>query len=97
MDQKYLELIRMAPTVLRLIGSISEITGVNKSVPKLIDTVAYTLEQVNIPEAVEEMQKLKSLVELMVQETREPTDDEWQVFKSRSDIAHEAIQAVDLD
>ncbi len=96
MDKKYLELIALAPTVIRLIGTVSKMTGMNTTIPKLTNIVADTIESVNIPAAIEELQELKSLIELMVAETREPTDAEWATFQRRSDMAHEAIQAVDL-
>ena len=46
--------------------------------------------------AQSELQALTTQVETMVNEDREPTAEEWQALKGRSDAAHDAIQNADL-
>lgn len=41
----------------------------------------------------QEMQQLKTKVETIVAEGREPTEAEWAELQARSDAAHAAIQA----
>ncbi len=84
----------MIANITELIAEATRTVGVNSSVPKFLGIFANILR--HTAPAVDDLMKLRELIKQMVNETREPTQDEWDALLTRSDIAHYAIQGVDL-
>lgn len=96
-NEKYEDLLKLVPGVLQAIGVAAQLAGAAPAVPRILATASAVIESFDIPAAIAEMKKLKSLVELMVQESREPTEAEWESLQIRADAAYDAIMAVNLD
>lgn len=88
-------LLQMLPQIISLISEASKLIPSAGAVPRYLDILAVLVGQGT--KAYDELVALKGLVKLMVQEKREPTDDEWTSWQVRSDIAHDAIQNYDIE
>ena len=72
----------------------SNSVGAQPAIPRWLDMIAAIIERG--AESAAELNILKMQIQTMVQEDREPTEDEWASLQERSDAAHDAIQSVDL-
>ena len=88
-------LLRMLPQVISVISEASKLIPAAGAVPKYLDILALLVGKGAV--AYAELIELKDLVVTMVQQKREPTDDEWITMVARSDIAHARIQAYDFN
>lgn len=68
--------------------------GVRPDIPKYLDMLAAIVERGGV--AKEELVALKAHINQMVAEDREPTQEEWDTLRGRSDDAHATIQNADL-
>ncbi len=90
-----LKTMKQLPALLDAIAAASSLTGASPAVGKYL-TLASALLRAG-SKAYDELHSLTKLVNVMVHENREPTDDEWASLAIRSKIAHEAIQGYDID
>lgn len=73
-----------------LLGGMKEGDPRFVAVAKILGMVsALTADSIKARDA---LMALRAQVELMAEENRPPTDEEWAALKARSDAAHQAIQ-----
>ncbi len=87
-------LLQLAPQLLNLVALASETAG-QPTIARYL-TLAGALFQQGV-RAYADLVALKDMVQTMVREEREPTADEWNAFKQRSDVAHSVIQSYNID
>ena len=80
--------------VLSALARASNQVGAQPAIPRYLDMLAAIIERG--AEGAAELNVLKMHIQMMVQDDREPTEDEWADLQGRSDAAHDAIQSVDL-
>lgn len=77
--------------LLLAIGAAAEVEGIsNDTVRKYIGIAAQLVQQGGT--AREQIRELTEHVQQMVDEDRDPTEDEWAGLSERSDAAHRIIQ-----
>lgn len=80
-----------------LFGVLARATGreeVAPAIPRWLSMIQAFIERGNATKV--ELNALKAQIVQMVNEGREPTDEEWSALQARSDAAHDAIQSADL-
>jgi|SRR5882672_336522 len=85
----------MLPQVINLVAAAVQYAGVNPAVPKFLGVLAQISAQGEA--AYDALTQLKDLVVRMIAEGREPTDDEWEALRIRSEVASDTIQSYDFD
>ncbi len=91
-SNKWLELVQQS---LALASEVSKISNASGALPKWLALASAVIGQGVA--AWDDLKSLKSLVELMVSEQREPTAEEWATYQMRSDAAHQVIQGYDIE
>lgn len=90
--------LTLLPMVIQLISLAAQTLpagSMGGSIPKYLNLLATIVGQG--AKAYDQLTHLRDLVVLMVQEKREPTEDEWSAWEIRSGLAHSRIQDYDID
>ena len=99
MPTKTEQVLEMLPQILALTSTAAKlfsgsVTGAG-TVGKYLDVLAVVVAQGQ--HAYNDLVSLRELVQVMVNEQREPTNDEWRVMEQRSLAAYDRIQNYNID
>ena len=89
----------MLPQIISLTSTAAKLfagsaTGAG-TIAKYLDVLAVVVAQGQA--AYDDLKQLRALIMVMVNEQREPTNEEWAVLEARSNAAHDRIQGYDID
>lgn len=87
--------LALLPMVINLISMAAQMMPTAGAVPRYLTLLANLVGQG--VQAYDQLTTLRDLVMTMVQEKREPTDDEWSAWEVRANLAHSQIQGYDID